>query len=374
MLLFAFIVLTIPSVHAIEIKFDSSNESESFEEYKKTLCSNSLKYGDITFRGNLIFDGNDLFSYCEFQNPNLVLENFKNMYEKELNILSTKYSLGILNKENWETFYKAAILNNNLNIINFFDIYENTYKNNEIEKIITNYNKEIKNNKKSTTIDSTNLIDEVYDELFYLLPTYNYFESKENGIIPYATQTFNITNGVTYAENNYNNTNNSTYGYIEGADCTNFVSQILVAGGYNTVWGLTNKFGWWYKKENSNSFKYSWSWNNANSFIKYWGVKTSTTDFHSFSVSVKKGDFISLDFTNDGDYNHSGFVTGTTTNTISTVIDDTSHGASVPVTYRNFKIAQHTNEYNLYVNNVGNHWEENVINGARYGIVNINKN
>lgn len=130
---------------------------------------------------------------------------------------------------------------------------------------------------------------------------------------------------------------------------------------------LTNRLGWWYKNNNG-SFSYSWSWVNADKFLKYWGIKNYYYDFEQFSRNVQVGDFIVLDENDDGDYNHAGFVTYKA-NSLST---HTING-NVILNYYDFIVAQHTNNYNSWVSEDNNGWENGVLTNTRYAIVNINK-
>lgn len=87
-------------------------------------------------------------------------------------------------------------------------------------------------------------------------------------------------------------------------DCTNFASQILLAGGvgmdtYNDV-----HKGWWWKGKGNRSV----SWINANTFKNYMGSAYSTRSWRSFVSNVRSGDFLVLDFGNDGSVDHIGFV------------------------------------------------------------------
>ncbi|MFR2706825.1 MAG: hypothetical protein ACLTAT_11060 [Lachnospira eligens] len=42
---------------------------------------------------------------------------------------------------------------------------------------------------------------------------------------------------------------------------------------------------------------------------RYMGVGFTTHDNFDFSVNIQRGDFVSLDVNNDGDWDHMGFVT-----------------------------------------------------------------
>ena len=145
------------------------------------------------------------------------------------------------------------------------------------------------------------------------------------------------------------------------ADCTNFVSQIKRAGGVPRCikysGGNDIRINWstsWHciPKED----KYSTGWVNANAFVRFFGVKYSTKSFISFADNVKKGSFVSFDRTDDGEFDHNGFIThtirkkGESRRKVKYL--DTN------LTYKDFKLAQHSNRYNEWTS-VGkkNHWE-----------------
>ena len=95
---------------------------------------------------------------------------------------------------------------------------------------------------------------------------------------------------------------------------------------------------------------------NANAFVRFFVVKYSTKSFISFADNVKKGSFVSFDRTDDGEFDHNGFVThtirkkGESRRKVKYL--DTN------LTYKDFKLAQHSNRYNEWTS-VGkkNHWE-----------------
>lgn len=357
-LVFLLLFLGITNVSAYEISTDSDQNYTYFDNYKETLCQSSKKFGTIKFRNNEIINNNIINYYCEFDDPAAALATLKDQYKDALNYLKDFYHLEELDSQNWNSYYVASqkdgntkFYNEYLNIRSFFDTYENTDKNNQINDLIAS--------------DDNSL--EKLKNLDMLIPDYNKkLVNDAYEITPFATQIFNVSAGVSYAERYAWNPNSGQYGDV-GADCTNFASQILENGGYNQVWGLTNRLGWWYKNNNG-SFSYSWSWVNADKFLKYLGIKNYYYDFEQFSRNVQVGDFIVLDENDDGDYNHAGFVTYKA-NSLST---HTING-NVILNYYDFIVAQHTNNYNSWVSEDNNGWENGVLTNTRYAIVNINK-
>ena len=69
--------------------------------------------------------------------------------------------------------------------------------------------------------------------------------------------------------------------------------------------------------------------------------------------NVKVGDFILIDESRDGAWDHLGFVTSISPSS-STYIDENG----VSRTYYNFKVAQHSSNYHAFVNSSTNNWEQ----------------
>lgn len=75
----------------------------------------------------------------------------------------------------------------------------------------------------------------------------------------------------------------------------------------------------------------------------------STTSHSSFKSNISKGCFIVADFDKDGDWDHCGFVT-----------DKTSS---------DYKVAQHTSNYNAWASSSTNSWDTIGSNGGKYARV-----
>jgi hypothetical protein len=245
----------------------------------------------------------------------------------------------------------------------FLDIYENESKNNAIKALLTS----------NADIDQ--------ETLAYLLPCNDpYVKNYFNGIYtaqPRAAQYFNKSLGRTYAIRYATTPNQSEYGYINGADCTNFASQILIAGGINMHDRYPYKLeGWWHKEVqewHGNSYvwvhQYSTSWVNADSFVRFMGTSGNEyTSFQTFSGKLISGDFIALDYGRDGDWNHLGFVCDIGSyGTYYYTVNGVQHSKY----YRNFTVAQHTGQYYAWTSSDTNGWE--VADGtAKFAIVRRN--
>lgn len=72
----------------------------------------------------------------------------------------------------------------------------------------------------------------------------------------------------------------------------------------------------------------------------------STTNHSNFKTNISKGSFIVADFDNDGDWDHCGFVSDKKS-------DD-------------YKVAQHTSNYNEWVSSSKNNWDNIGSDGGKY--------
>lgn len=83
------------------------------------------------------------------------------------------------------------------------------------------------------------------------------------------------------------------------------------------------------------------------------GVVFTTKNHKNFSTNIHKGSIIASDNDNDGDWDHIGFVTA---------VDN--HIGSYG--YRDYKVAQHTNNYHLWTSDSDNKWEKVAAKGGKY--------
>lgn len=237
----------------------------------------------------------------------------------------------------------------------FFDIYENKAKNEEIMNYL------------ATTPDPDP------ETLAYMLP-YNsafareYFANTTPALAA-GGQIFSEPNGTAYAKRFATGRSGNYPDYtLLGGDCTNFASQILVAGGINMHDNYPDeKAGWWCRKVTigtvnpAPAFKSSATWRVADSFVRFMGTwGTEYTSFYTFASKIKRGDFIAYDGDKDGDWDHIGYVTGVG-----------SLGTYNGKIYKDFCVAQHSKDYNAWVSSSTNSWET-LDGGAKFAIVRRN--
>lgn len=291
-----------------------------------------------------------------FDYPQQALNNIASDVSSILNEMRFTYNLPTFDANSWEMYYnkipdyETIIAGNSIKesqtakLSAFMDIYENNVNNAGILNALTE--QAISKHNDTFNIDSASM-----SKLALLLPDEGYKELVDNNICsllspPIKTTAFNKSNAIDYAST-WATGHNTTYKKYDN-DCTNFASQIKRAGGTNMVFGANDSVyqGWWFKY-NSGARISSRSWRIAHVFKNYFGHSWKGASFRTFSEELSSGKVIGYDKTNDGDCDHVGFVT-------DTGILRTTEG----VTYYNFKVAQHTTDYHLWVHNANNGWDK----------------
>lgn len=187
-----------------------------------------------------------------------------------------------------------------------------------------------------------------------------YILNNDYGVMPSAiVKSFDTSKGIAYAEKYATKRNTPTYYSFSRGDCANFTSQILENGGVKqTVYNNVAQ-GWWHKTSKIlgiTKHKHSEAWSMADTFARYMGVSKKTKTHKTFAANLRAGDFITVDFTSDGDWAHIDFVTKR----------DSSAGSSYG--YIDYKVAQHTTDYHAWTSSSTNGWETNNGKGT-YAIV-----
>ncbi|WP_088013293.1 amidase domain-containing protein [Gottfriedia acidiceleris] len=145
-----------------------------------------------------------------------------------------------------------------------------------------------------------------------------------------AAASWNISKAVSYARS-WGKGRNSEYGNYT-YDCTNFVSQILFAGGIsktrpsNPPSGTYGTTKYWYSDQVSNPGGYpiktirnSTSWVRVIDFYDYWGPKVTDKTLYTLKDTITYaavGDVIQYKYANTGERWHSVFVTSKTSSTV----------------------------------------------------------
>ncbi|SHE68303.1 Putative amidase domain-containing protein [Seinonella peptonophila] len=115
---------------------------------------------------------------------------------------------------------------------------------------------------------------------------------------------------ISYAET-YWNTYNSDYLYFSVNDCTNFVSQSLLAGGFPMEFSRNQNRGWWYRRSGK-KHTWSYSWAVAHSLYNYLHQKSTGRQLvrqMSSPFELQLGDVICYDWEGDGRWDHNVIIT-----------------------------------------------------------------
>ncbi|MGG0516749.1 amidase domain-containing protein [Bacillus pseudomycoides] len=140
---------------------------------------------------------------------------------------------------------------------------------------------------------------------------------------------FSVNTAVSYAKRNAYTKENDKYGYYNGdGDCTNFVSQVIEAGGKSinrpyhvnantpNIWDTTSYWynGIWITHPNGPKFrKATTSWIRVSHFYEYWSQRVRTFETYSpmtIGRGSKTGDVIQYKRSRTGQMWHTTFVTG----------------------------------------------------------------
>lgn len=332
------------------------------DELRGNIYENQTSKKFSMVEGEIVFI-NDMPNklYITFESQSEAIESIKELIPELLLELASQYNLEELNNSNWiqyedcmyqyrEKCNDLSLLNQMDELVSFFDIYENYDKNIEIKALVDEYNE-----------DNT---EEIAEKLALLLPYYTTFVKDYFGDIQSARSSFNINAAINYAVKHATDYNYLEYGYLGTRDCTNFVSQILENGGYEQEITDSVYSGWWHINHGYEN-EYSRSWTIADTFARYMGVGFTTHDNFDFSVNIQRGDFVALDTRNEGDWGHMGFVTN-----VDFMYEDGYHYQENETgKYLDYKIAQHSDNYNAWASEEVNHWDEYEAKGARYGRV-----
>ena len=167
---------------------------------------------------------------------------------------------------------------------------------------------------KSENDGKSSLVAEAKDELknlpslkySYTSPTTPSKSDPDSQLI--AAASLNRSAIVNYAYKYWSNYNTSYRNFnnsgTQGGDCTNFVSQAVLAGGWPQVSGWYRSDSvWWY-----NSFNQSWTWINAHRWYLFTRNRPRASALSNVSALVP-GDILQIDFDRDGYIDHSTIVT-----------------------------------------------------------------
>lgn len=315
--------------------------------------------GSISVKQKIVSEKKEYKLYCTFDNPKNAINRLYDSAPTILKELETHYGLDRMTIHNWEQHRDSLFefidcddcpvwLNEGnveyQKLRAFFDIIENDSMNEEILNIASRINK------------NGDYISRIaYEDLLFVLPYQEVAdELVSDGIRGYAG--FDTTSGIAYANRWATDRNTAQYHSFKRADCANFTSQILENGGIQQVVYQSEHQGWWHTRTvgflGIVTNKHSRSWTIADVFARYMGVSYTTTSNIRFSMNILPGDFIAGDWDSDGNWDHMGFITD------RRPIENKS--------WYDYKVAQHTSDYNRWWTDDNNGWEETGANGGTF--------
>lgn len=365
-------------------EFSVTKSSESFEssEVLSTI-------GEVSYKVAVRINDKNYNLYPTFDDPAKAVDNVKERCSEILAEIQDQHNLDDFNVETAMTYYEGVswydedafekkkageiekeaykkIRTDISYLKSFFDIFENDAENEKILKEIRNLNglSDVANvnvKKLADSLDSLKIMLPYNTGAMEAVDAVKESIAPEVSVMSYGNNSkFVEDKGTNYAKT-YANGGNVTKYQRKLQDCTNFTSQIKHEGGVPVYKKYTDSDGWNYYNKGSTNLgmaqtDYSVRWVNADSFVKFFGVKSKYsggtlgryTAFVNFSKAIKAGSFIAFDEEGDGSWDHNAYVTTTRSTTVS------YHGSA----YKDFRVAQHTTNYWLWVSDDDNHWEE----------------
>lgn len=160
-----------------EKSFESGDKIESSVEdsfLKNIKFFDSLEYS----QRSIFIDGNTEVLYKEFSNRSVALEELKKDNIDFISYLTQTFGVEELSNSNWKRYHEIIISEDidekyDMEILlfrKFFDIYENTDKNNEINKMVDELD--------SSELSSVDTKESIINELVVLFPNYTKFANK----------------------------------------------------------------------------------------------------------------------------------------------------------------------------------------------------
>ena len=302
----------------------------AMEQKSEKTVSNSEDFSDKvkTYSTLVNEDGKEIGFYPEVKlSKTELLDSYRYAYQyvsKQANMNGISNDIDDVEFQQFAKMYALVetanqALNEELKEFSYImDLYENKQKNEEIKTKLKEKDR--------------------YEEIIPLMPTTETPTSPVPDTLfkepKKVSNGYNATQAVTYVKEWWNKTNNTGYPYyaeyykqditnnayndldenMEGqsstrrgwSDCTNFVSQCISAGGmkYRKTGILLphrQSSNWYYEDK-----KPSHTWGGANNFYLHWKERAGIAENSSV---LNLGDVLSIDFTQDGDIDHTAIIT-----------------------------------------------------------------
>ena len=324
------------------ITFSESNQ------LRNNFCQSAPTNGGEVVFPTVHIGNNKTVLYCTFKDKNKALRyiNEKIKNDKKL----SKLNIEEITDSNWEAQYEKILTNSEINEVDrhyidvFFDIYKGYGENEKISKKL---------------ISTGDLKSVVHTLPIYSTPKQPFFAT--NSILPMASPGLDPGKAGNYAVTYATTPNTAAYPYFN-QDCTNFMSQVLVAGGIGQDYHNSVYSGWWHRKNWWGGHSNSRSWSVADTFVRYFGTGYQTNTHREFARNIRRGDIIAKDFSNNGSWDHVAYVVARR-NYEGYYNQNNNHDKI----YHDYLVAQHTSNYLRWTSDPDNGWDNHW--GVRYARV-----
>ena len=343
---------------------------EYSEPIETSVSMKVQELGTVSVHECVVYNGKEYAMLPAFEEPQQALLAFAQQADDLLGKIQEYSGLAAFSSDTVTMYYNEMLeLSNESDcqswcnegnedyrlFLQFYDIFENNKTNEQIQLLLSNARARIANNSQNQ--------DEIMEQLYLLLPTDSADSFKLDANITISPEIaplsivkgFDTMKGIAYANRYATSPNTNSYYYFSHGDCANFTSQILENGGVGQVVTNSEATGWWHKVTNG-KHTHSQAWSFADVFSRYMGVNFTSSDIRTFTSQVIAGDFIAVDYANDGKWDHVGFVTN-------------ASGYSPSLGYYNIKIAQHTSNYNDWLSGSASGWRTAMHDGGKCGRV-----
>lgn len=325
--------------------FFFAKDTFASEELDFVPCQPAEVLGLINREKKVVINGESNTLFCEFEDRDKAMQTLKERIPEYLEELAKNNNLEELNNSNWKEYdiaLRQADYPPTTEEGRLLSVFIGTYESNTLNEKVVKY---VSSRKGSLNKYELEEVAPMLPYFSKVAVTNNRRKMLENETRKNRIMAVNMASARTYASN-YSWSQNSAYRYFPGADCTNYVSQILANS------GISQTSNWWY---NMSNHTYSTSWVNTPAFANTMGVGMSYgTNHFNFSRDIQDGDVILLDSDRNGSWDHAGFVT----------YQNSSPANYSNGYYYNYMVTQHSSNYYRWANENGNGWP---ISGGNYG-------
>lgn len=238
----------------------------------------------------------------QYKNPEDAAIKIENAYSAELKPLLSQLGISHLTAENSSTLM-TAIENNTASTTDYSDLMSTLdILDNSSENVTLSHSLR----EAALKVEHHEMTERDFEILLAMnLPIDHENHNDKPRYMERRIRSINLANARAYAKK-YAYKANPKYTQFSNGDCANFASQIAYAGGIPMQVDANRGVGWWWRS--AAGIGHSDSWTVADYFKRYFGSSYHTKSWKSFVSNINPGDFIGLDYGNDGKIDHVAFV------------------------------------------------------------------